>query len=156
DGTPASGHIGMTCAACHTTQLHYEKDGVTHALQIDGAPTHADFQQFLSDLVAASRATLAQDARFQTFARDVLGGGFTPPQAARLRSEFAAWTRQFGDFMDASLPKSPWGPARLDAFGMIFNRVAARDLGVSANFRPADAPVSYPFVWNATRQDHTQ
>jgi mono/diheme cytochrome c family protein len=64
--------------------------------------------------------------------------------------------KQFGEFMDKSLPASPWGPGRLDAFGMIFNRVAGRDLGLDANFKVADAPVSYPFLWNAPRQDHTQ
>ena len=58
--------------------------------------------------------------------------------------------------MDASLPPSPWGPGRLDAFGMIFNRVAGRDLDVLGNFKMADAPVSYPFLWNASRQDRTQ
>jgi hypothetical protein len=58
--------------------------------------------------------------------------------------------------MDKSLPASPWGPGRLDAFGMIFNRVAAKDLGIDANFKVADAPVSYPFLWNASRQDKTQ
>jgi hypothetical protein len=43
---------------------------------------------------------------------------------------------------------------------MIFNRVAARDLNLQRdphnNFKVADAPVSYPFLWNASRQDHTQ
>ena len=39
---------------------------------------------------------------------------------------------------------------------MIFNRVVARDLGVVDNFKTADAPVSYPFLWNASRQDRTQ
>ena len=34
---------------------------------------------------------------------------------------------------------SPWGPGRLDAFGMIFNRVAGRDLGITGNFKIADA-----------------
>ena len=59
--------------------------------------------------------------------------------------------------MDLSLPPSPWGPGRLDPrFGMIFNRVAGRDLGILNNFKTADAPVSYPFLWNASRQDRTQ
>jgi hypothetical protein len=58
--------------------------------------------------------------------------------------------------MDMSLPPLRWGPGRLDAFGMIFNRVAGRDLGITGNFKIADAPVSYPFLWNASRQDHTQ
>jgi hypothetical protein len=59
--------------------------------------------------------------------------------------------------MDISLPAAtPWGPGRLDAFGMIFNRIAARDLEIRDNFKVADAPVRYPFLWNASRQDRTQ
>jgi hypothetical protein len=156
DGDAASGQLGMTCAACHTGQLEYKKEGVTHALRIDGAPASADSQQFLSDLTAASRATLAQSARFDAFARTVLGASHTGVEAAELKSKFGDWVGQFGDFMDRSLPPSPWGPGRLDAFGMIFNRVAGRDLDAIKNFKVADAPVSYPFLWNASRQDHTQ
>ena len=156
DGDAVSGQIGMTCAACHTGQIEYQKDGVTSALRLDGAPANADFQQFLTDLTAASHQALTQSARFDTFAKTVLGAGFTVAKAAQLKIDFGAWVKQFGDFMAASLPPSPWGPGRLDAFGMIFNRVAARDLGVPGNFKVADAPVSYPFLWNASRQDHTQ
>jgi len=156
DGAPATGQLGMTCAACHTGQLEYRKDGMTRALRLDGAPANADFQQFLLDLTAASRATLAEPDRFDAFANAVLGAGHSATGAAGLKADFGAWVGQFGQFMDASLPASPWGPGRLDAFGMIFNRVAGRDLGVPENFAKADAPVSYPFLWNASRQDHTQ
>jgi mono/diheme cytochrome c family protein len=156
DGTAASGHLGMTCAACHTGQLEYRQDGVTRALRLDGAPANADFQEFLTDLLTASGATLAQPDRFDAFAREVLGGGYTGAKATQVKDEFGKWVAQFGEFMDKSLPASPWGPGRLDAFGMIFNRVVARDLGVVDNFKAADAPVSYPFLWNASQQDRTQ
>ena len=156
DGTPALGQIGMTCAACHTGQLEYQKDGVTHAIRLDGAPAASDFQQFLTDLRDAASETIKQPTRFAAFAAAVLGSGNTPAKAAQLKTQFAAWVQQFSDFMNASLPTPPWGPGRLDAFGMIFNRVTARDIGVSNNFKIADAPVSYPFLWNAHRQDHTQ
>ena len=157
DGPVASGHLGMTCAACHTGQLEYRRDGVTRALRLDGAPANADFQQFLTDLLAASRATLTQPDRFEAFARAVLGAGYTAAKAGQVKDDFGKWVAQFGEFMDKSLPAtSPWGPGRLDAFGMIFNRVVARDLGVVDNFKTADAPVSYPFLWNASQQDRTQ
>src|SRR5256885_6650072 len=60
--------------------------------------------------------------RSETFARDVLGPGYSPSRAADLKLSFDEWTSQFGEFMDKSLPPSPWGPGRLDAFNMIFNR----------------------------------
>ena len=156
DGDATSGFLGMTCAACHTAQIAYQKDGATQQLRIDGAPATANFQLFLTELTAAARATMDDANRFQAFARAVLGSRFSTAKANALKVDFGAWVKQFGGFMDKSLPASPWGPGRLDAFGMIFNRVAGKDLGIDANFGIADAPVSYPFLWNASRQDRTQ
>ncbi len=157
DGAASSGQIGMTCAACHTAQLEYKAGDATRVLRLDGAPANADFQQFLTDLLAAAQATFMQPDRFDAFARAVLGAGYTVGNAAQVKADFGKWVAQFGEFMDKSLPvASPWGPGRLDAFGMIFNRVAGRDLEVPDNFKIADAPVSYPFLWNASRQDRTQ
>ena len=157
DGPIASGQLGLTCAACHTGQLEYAQGGVVRALRIDGAPAKTDAQQFLADLLAASRATLAEPARFERFAKAVLGSGYTAAKAAQVKEGFSKWVAQFGEFMDISLPAAaPWGPGQLDAFGMIFNRIAGRDLGIRDNYKVADAPVRYPFLWNASRQDRTQ
>jgi len=156
DGTAATGELGMTCAACHTGQIEYVKNGVTQQLRIDGAPAAANFQLFLADLTAATRATLSDPARFDKFAHAALGSRYSSSRLDTLKSDFGDWVKQWGTFMDKSLPASPWGPGRLDAFGMIFNRVAAKDLGIDGNFKVADAPVSYPFLWNASRQDRTQ
>jgi hypothetical protein len=157
DGPVASGELGLTCAACHTGQLEYMQGGVVHALRIDGAPAKTDAQQFLTDLLAATRATLSEPARFGAFAKAVLGPGYTATKAAQVKDALGKWVAQFGEFMDISLPAAnPWGPGRLDAFGMIFNRVAAQDLGIRSNYKVADAPVRYPFLWNASRQDRTQ
>ena len=156
DGDVSTGFLGMTCAACHTAQIEYQKNGATQYLRIDGAPATADFQSFLLDLTAAARATLSDTGRFQAFAHAVLGTHYSATRTEALKTDFAAWVKQWGDFMDNSLPASPWGPGRLDAFGMIFNRVAGKDLAIPANLQSADAPVSYPFLWNASKQDKTQ
>jgi|SRR5579871_2624362 len=157
DGGAATGELGMTCAACHTAQIEYKKDdGSTGQLRIDGAPATADFQAFLSDLTTAARATLDDADRFQKFANAVLGKRYSTTRASALKNDFTDWVKQWGGFMEKSLPASPWGPGRLDAFGMIFNRVSGKDLKIDANIKVADAPVSYPFLWNASRQDRTQ
>jgi hypothetical protein len=156
DGDARTGFFGMTCAACHTAQIEYQKDGASQQLRIDGAPATADFQAFLKDLTEAAKATLNDAGRYDKFARAVLGNRYSVTRANDLKTDFAAWVKQWTNFMDKSLPASPWGPGRLDAFGMIFNRVAAKDLGIEDNFKAADAPVSYPFLWNASRQDRTQ
>src|SRR5271154_2753212 len=85
DGPVASGELGLTCAACHTGQLEYTQGGIVHALRIDGAPAKADAQQFLTDLLAASRATLAESASFDAFAKAVLGPGYTAVKAAQVK-----------------------------------------------------------------------
>ena len=152
DGTAADPQLGMTCAACHTGQLR--DNG--RAGRIDGGRANADFQAFLTGLGQAVDATLAQPDRFLAFAGAVLGPGGSKTQADRLRQDVAAWNGSYAAFMSASLPDAPWGPGRLDAFGMIFNRVTGLDLGDPGNIHKADAPVRYPFIWDAPRQDRTQ
>ena len=148
---PLHGDLGLTCAACHTGAVRY--NGQTW--RIDGGRANADFQRFLTDLAQSARNALAPD-RFDAFAAAVIGPQTTPDAKASLRSEFAAWTDSFSGYTANSLPAQPWGAGRLDAFGMIFNRLTAYDLAIPANYHRADAPVRYPFVWNAVAQDRTQ
>ena len=152
DGSAADPYVGMTCAACHTGQLRVQ--GVTW--RIEGGRAKADFQHFLTDLATAASATLADQSRFDTFAASVLGQGASPAKVDKLRIDLTDWTARFTDFMRASLPDPAWGPGRLDAFGMIFNRLTGLDLKDPSNISRADAPVRYPFIWDAPRQDHTQ
>jgi mono/diheme cytochrome c family protein len=151
--------MGMTCAACHTRQI--EVAGT--AYRIDGGPALVDFQSFLSDLDAAVNTVLSDEGAFADFARAVVGAPPTPPQQAALRREVAEWYERYHALIDVALPKSsPWGVGRLDAIQMIFDRLTGLDLGpgpsyiLKANIHPADAPVRYPFLWNAARQDRTQ
>ena len=150
--------LGMTCAACHTRDL--EANGKVY--RIDGGPAFADFQRFLADLDRSVGSLLARPAEFKRFAAAVLGGNPSAADVADLRSKVDHWYRRYHAIVSGSLPKSPWGPARLDAIAMIFNRVTGLDLGpapdyiIAENIRPADAPARYPFLWNASRQDYTQ
>jgi mono/diheme cytochrome c family protein len=146
-----SQQIGMTCAACHTGAIRYQG----RTWRIDGGRAHADFQAFLTDLTASMQATLQPD-RLAAFTQAVIGPGATTQAKAQLAADFRAKANEFATFMGHSLPSQPWGRGRLDAFGMIFNRVTALDLGVPGNYSPADAPVRYPFLWNAAFQDATQ
>ena len=152
DGSAEDPQLGMTCAACHTGQVRYRGT----VWRVDGGRAESDFQAFLVDLGAAVRATLADDRRFAAFAAEVEGRAASAPEAAGLRAKLAAWSGAYDAFMGASLPSPAWGPGRLDAFGMIFNRVSALDLADPGNYHKADAPVRYPFIWDAPRQDKTQ
>jgi hypothetical protein len=150
---------GMTCSACHTRQITAE--GMTY--RIDGGPAIVDFQSLLADLDTAVGQVLASDAAFAPFAISVLRAAMPDPgDVAALRRDVDAWYLRYHTLMTRALPTPPWGPARLDAVGMIFNRLTGLDLGpppsflIADNIKKADAPVRYPFIWNAPVQDKTQ
>uniref|UniRef100_Q07I53 Cytochrome c domain-containing protein n=1 Tax=Rhodopseudomonas palustris (strain BisA53) TaxID=316055 RepID=Q07I53_RHOP5 len=151
--------VGMTCSACHTRQISAE--GKTY--RIDGGPAIVDFQTFLSDLDVAAGQVVASDASFKAFASAVLqSANPDPDDVLALRAAFDLWYLRYHTLVSRALPPVSWGPSRLDAVGMIFNRLTGLDLGpppsllIADNIKVADAPVRYPFLWNAPIQDMTQ
>ena len=151
--------VGMNCAACHTRQI----DVGTVSYRIDGGPAISDFQSFLADLDKAVAHLLSDPATFQIFAVDVLGGHPSDGDVRKLHADVQAWFVPYNLLIQRALPAAnPWGPARLDAVGMIFNRLTGLDIGpapdhtIPDNIQTADSPVRYPFLWNASRQDFTQ
>jgi hypothetical protein len=154
------GWAGLTCSACHTGQVEYH--GTT--LRIDGGPSNADVLAFVTELNASLQSTLTDSAKFTRFAVKVAGSDTR--RQHDLRNQLTRFAAYFSTFLDTSTPDSPWGPARVDAFGMIFNRVSAINLSdatlwswfqpLEANSQKPNAPVSYPFLWGTSRQDHVQ
>jgi len=157
DGTS---YIGMTCAACHTREITVDST----AYRIDGGPAIVDFQSFLRDIDMAMGVVVSDEAVFMAFAEAVLGPDASRRAIQALRGEVETWYRRWHIITDKSLPHDdPWGPSRLDAVGMIFNRLTGLDIGpasndyiIEENIRTADAPTRYPFLWNAAIQDKTQ
>ncbi len=157
-------YAGMTCAACHTRQI--EVGGA--AYRIDGGPAIVDFQSFMADLHKAVQNVVLDQAAFNNFAAAVLGSGATQPQMLQLRSDVMLWFTPYDAIVRGSLPTPAWGPSRLDAVAMIFNRLTGLDIGpandgspdqghmITKNIAVADAPTRYPFVWNAGIQNKTQ
>lgn len=149
DGTT---YAGLTCSACHTRQISV---GPVQ-YRVDGGPALADFQAFLKALDSATQAVLTQDAAFDAFSAAV------GSDKAALRIALGTWTGPFHALIAGALPSQPWGPGRLDAVGMILNRLTVLDIGagpdhtIPANIHVANAPARYPFLWNASRQDRTQ
>jgi hypothetical protein len=159
-GPLGSEALGLTCAACHTRQI--EVKGTRY--RIDGGPAIVDFQSFLTDLDKAVKTVIDKPDAFADFAAGVFGQTPTPEQQAQLLSDVKAWFLRYDTQMHLALPgpAHAWGASRLDAVAMIFDRLTGLDLGpapsylIPANIKVADAPVRYPFLWNAPIQDYTQ
>ncbi len=152
-------NLGMSCAACHNRQI--EVDHVNY--RIDGGPAFVDFQSLATDLSLAVSLVLTDNKAFNDFARTVLGNSASPAQQTQLHQDVETWFLPYSTIMDNGLPQhTTWGPGRADAVGMIFNRLTGLDIGagqdhmIKSNIHRAEAPVRYPFVWNASIQDKTQ
>jgi hypothetical protein len=137
--------IGMSCSACHTSQINFA--GST--LQIDGAPTDADMWALIDELRATLTETATSESKFDRFASRIraLSADHAQSDTTLLKS-LRDFSDYFTKFVSSSKSDVPWGRARLDAFGMIFNRATAIDLDDWNNAHPPNAPVSYPFLWD--------
>jgi mono/diheme cytochrome c family protein len=138
-------YLGFTCAACHTGQLKMPE--IAEPLIVNGGQGLGDFEKFLKELVQALDATSKDDAKFQRFAAKV---GAWP---GGLRAQLALETGRLKIRLSYNTPAVASGFGRVDAFGQIFNQIVAWNDG---DHSPADAPVSYPSLWLAPKQDHVQ
>ncbi len=156
DGT--TNWLGFTCAACHTNELHFNNV----AYRVDGAPALSDVVSFLRDLEASLVATRDNAAKFDRFAKAVLGAGDSPEAREELKAELEQVILVRHGYNARNFPKnggSAYG--RIDAFGAILNEVFHR---ATPNAKPdgmegsqtADAPVSIPFLWDAPQHDRVQ
>jgi mono/diheme cytochrome c family protein len=159
--------IGLNCAACHTAKIDYRG----HSIRVDGGPTIADFQGFIRALNQSLEATATDNAKFERFAADVLKDR---PAAHRVgdtkmlrdalatlvaRQKALAELNAESGFANPSKPFVPvddYGYARLDAVGHILNKVAYLMDAKGQFGGRADAPVSYPFIWNVNQHDFVQ
>lgn len=144
--------VGLNCAACHTGEVSYGGK----SQRIDGGPSLFDYQQFVEDLDAALVATRDDAAKFDRFAKAALAGRDTPKNRDLLRTalgQMIAWEARV-----EALNATPlrYGYGRVDAFGHIFNKVALYSGAPRPTPNPANAPVSYPFIWDIYRQDKLQ
>jgi hypothetical protein len=144
--------LGLTCAACHTARI----DVKGHSLIVDGAPGMVDFSQFLDGLVTALESTMQDASKFGRFADAVLGAGSTPQQRDTLHRALSWRTGALRQRADINRPQYPYGYARVDAFGQIFNQVMVHDLDLEQNIAIPSAPVSYPCLWDTPQHDFVQ
>ncbi|MEJ0048557.1 MAG: di-heme-cytochrome C peroxidase [Rhodospirillales bacterium] len=147
--------VGMNCSACHTAVLGYKGTPVAHR----GRATLADFQSFTEALDRALQNTRTDPDKFKRFAAKVLGDNTPAGDADKLRAAMQSLSDWNAYIARLNAAPIRYGYGRLDAIGHIFNKVAAVAMANSpANQigNPADAPVSYPFLWNVPQQDRVE
>ena len=149
---PEERWVGMNCSACHTAEITY----AGQAIRVDGGPTLADFQGFIEALNLSLSQTASDPAKWDRFATAVLEGDDTPRNRTLLRRSFARLRLWQADQLRMNRTPLRYGYGRLDAFGHIYNKVALLASRKGATPNPADAPVSYPFLWNIHQLDHVQ
>ncbi len=111
-------YIGFTCAACHSGQVNYNGIG----MRIDGGPGGADLDNFVRDLAKALQHTQQDQGSRDRFVQRVLArGNYRDEQAVLDALKYATLSLRTYNVVNAS--DTPYGYARLDAFGRIYNRV---------------------------------
>jgi mono/diheme cytochrome c family protein len=141
--------IGLTCAACHTGQFVYEGA----AVRVDGAPALMDMNGLLSAFEASVDATLADEAKLGRLLVALGASGDAEAEAAGRRHLQQA--QLFLRSYNADFASNPGGYGRIDAIGGILNQVVRVTSGPGHSV-PADAPTSYPLIWDAPRHDWVQ
>jgi cytochrome c5 len=152
--------VGLTCAACHTAQLRLGGARVI----VEGAPASANVNAFGNEFNEALRTTMKDASKFDRFAARVLGDDKSKGAKSALRAALgkrlapvniaddairAATTRRGHPRKDVV-----YGYGRIDAFGNILNSLSIPLDG--QNGAVPDAPVSFPFLWDAPAADSVQ
>jgi cytochrome c5 len=155
--------LDITCAACHSGEIHFTEDGKTRAIRIDGGPAMHAFTDmsrgsFAPVLLASLINTAVSPWKFDRFAKKALGDGYPrakPKLKAALRATIKAMLGSGQNNPLRKLYPVHEGFGRTDALGRIGN-TAFGDHLVPGNYQAGDAPVSYPYVWNIWKFDWVQ
>lgn len=174
DSYEGKDYIGLTCAACHTTQVNYnnKKENISVGIRIDGGPSMADIQTMFEELEKALKASMYKEndhEKFDNLAKNVLGPDVSDPEKKAFSGQLQKQYMRIKAFNEKDDPKEGqkdppnegvngrYGYGRLDAFGRIFNRIeSVRSPSNKDQYHPANAPVSYPFLWDTPHHDFVQ
>lgn len=144
--------LGMNCGACHVTEV--TAGGKT--VLIDGGASHFNFWSFMAELLESLEATHRIDDKFERFANAVLEDDATDARKAELRRRLGGVLQTRQNWAERNAADVEPGPGRVDALNVILNEVTAMMIHRPDNARPSNAPVSYPFVWDAPYLDYVQ
>jgi len=164
---PSTGPVvGLACAACHTGQITYRDEtagNVLKGIRVEGGSAMINLSAFQEVVGRAIGFTLAFDARFERFARNVLANQkLSKPKLDEKKAELKSQLQQF---LDAGLAAREYarvhklngtdgGFGRTDALGLIGNRVFVA-LG-NENLTVPSGPVNFPPIWDTSWFDWVQ
>ncbi len=144
--------LGFNCSACHTAEVAYQGKPI----RVDGGPGLGDYQSFVEALDAALTETRSDPAKFDRFAAKVLAGKDNAANRDLLGKALDKLIEWQASAEKLNATPLRYGFARVDAFGHIYNKVVLFAGAPDPIINPADAPVSYPFLWNIQKQKKVQ
>lgn len=141
--------IGLTCAACHTGQIDYKGKGI----RIDGGSAMVNLDKLRTAIGLSMLTTYYHPFRFYRFANRVLGEKASDEAREELKKELGYLVTKGQELKNRNTTLNLYpveeGFGRLDALGRIGNFVFGTELS-PANLIPANAPVSFPHIWNTS------
>ena len=151
-GGESGDQVGFTCAACHEGQLNYQGKRI----RIHGGVGNTfDFAGYVRAFDDAMQETLANPAKFDRLAARL--GASSADAKKALRERFESQATKVHDFCTRLFVfPTAWGPSRIDAIGMIVNRLVAWLPNIPENWSTPIAPSKPPFLWNAPQGLWTQ
>jgi len=144
--------VGLTCAACHEAELHYQGKRI----RIEGGVGNTfDIEGYLHALDDAVQETLSDPAKFDRLAARL--GATSADAKSELRKRFEVSADRIHSYRTRTLVTPyPWGPSRMDAIGLIVNRMTSVEPKIPENWSTPLAPTKPPFLWNAPQGSWTQ
>jgi mono/diheme cytochrome c family protein len=163
DDETGRAYLDVSCAACHTGELRYNGQ----AIRIDGGAAMHSLASTVPTLRGGSFGqalgmsmafTYYNPLKFRRFAHEVLGENYERDRS-QLRRDFKQVLNRllgtaYNDWHRGLYPTEE-GFGRTDAFGRIVNTTFG-DAIDPVNYRVANAPVSYPQLWDIWKFDWVQ
>jgi hypothetical protein len=151
DGRWKGEWAGITCAACHNSELKYKGARI----RIDGGAPSFDLVGFVRALYEALEATAANPEKFERL-------------AARLHRSDANAKAELKSHLDTAIAELhyyetrttltlfPIGPGRIDALSEIHNRLTSVAARIPENWVAGLAPTKPPSLWDAPQSAWVQ
>jgi hypothetical protein len=144
--------VGLTCAACHETELTYKGKRI----RIEGGVANKfDIMAYIYALDDSLQKTLQDTAKFDRLATRL--GAASPEAKSDLRKRLESCAARVHVYRTRTLVTAyAWGPSRMDAIGLIVNRMTSVAPAIPENWFASLAPTKPPFLWNSPQGTWTQ